>query len=206
METQLKKRLAILASGGGSNLQSVIDATKTEILNNADVCIVISNKKEAYALTRASKALIETLFINPKDFKNPEEYDTHIVSLLKAREIDLIILAGYLKILTKPIIAEFKNRIINIHPSLLPNYGGKNMYGMKVHKEVIKDNAIKSGCSVHLVTEEIDAGPILAQTEVEIFPEDTPESLADRVLIQEHILLPLTIAKYINTYDWSALK
>jgi formyltetrahydrofolate-dependent phosphoribosylglycinamide formyltransferase len=194
-----KYRLGVLASGNGSNLQSIIDATQNELLSEAIVSIVISDKKKAYALERAGNNGIKSMYINPKDFSSRETYDIEIAKLLKEDGIDLIILAGYLRIITSPLLQAFPGRILNIHPSLLPEYGGVNMYGIKVHQTVLANNEQKSGCSVHVVTEEVDKGPIIGQTEVTVLPYDTPERLAHRILSQEHLLLPQAIKKYLPT-------
>lgn len=184
-----KKRLAILASGGGSNLGAIIEAINSGIINNAEISLVISNKADAFALSRAENAGIPAFCL-----KNDEQ----ILDKLKEFNIDLVLLAGYLKILTKPFLDKYNGRILNIHPSFLPDFGGKGMYGIKVHQEVIKSGVLFSGCSVHIVTEEIDGGPILAQTKVPVMQDDTPEILAKRVLEQEHLLYPIAVQKYIE--------
>lgn len=178
-----------MASGGGSNLEALIQAVNEGIITDGEISVVISNKQDAFALTRAKNADIPALCI-----KNDEQ----IITKLKEFQVDVVLLAGYLKILTEPFLQTYKDRILNIHPSLLPDFGGKGMYGIKVHREVIKSGASQSGCTVHIVTEDIDLGPILAQAAVPVLPGDTPEELAARVLRQEHILYPKTVQEFIS--------
>ncbi len=203
-----KKHIAILASGSGSNLQAVIDAIKNNKLKNTEISIVISNKSNAYALERAKKEGIHSIFINPNDFKTNTEFDKKIIDVLSSHCIDLIILAGYTKILSSELINTFHNKIINIHPALLPNFGGKGMYGQNVHKAVLESNIKETGCTVHYVTEEIDAGPIIAQRKVPVLSNDTIETLSNRVLQEEHKILPEAIELILfnqkalqNTYN-----
>ena len=183
------KNIAVLASGSGSNLQAIIDAVKSKELKDINISIVISNNENAFALERAKKENIEALFLNPKLFSSNEDYDREIVKILKKRNIDLVVLAGYLKILTNDFINAFENKIINIHPSLLPKYGGKGMYGKNVHEAVLKNNEKESGCTVHYVTLGIDEGKIIAQKKVPVLPDDTVDTLQKRVLEEEHKLL-----------------
>lgn len=184
-----KKRLAVLASGSGSNLQAIIGAIKNKNLENAEISTVISNKENAFALERAKNNNIDCIFLDPKSFPTNEDFDKKIVEILKDKKIDLVILAGYLKILTNSFINAFENRIINIHPSLLPAFGGKGMYGKKVHEEVIKSKVKESGCTVHYVTLGIDEGPIICQKKIPVLPNDTVDTLASRVLEEEHNLI-----------------
>lgn len=194
---QLFKKLAVLVSGSGSNLQAIIDAIKNSILKEVEIAIVISNKKDALALTRAQTAGIKSIFLNPKDFKNNTDYEKELIDLIKSYNVDLIVLAGYLRILGRNFVNAFLNKIINIHPALLPDFGGKGMYGEKVHEAVIKSGTKESGCTVHFVTSNIDAGPIIAQRKVSVLETDTPKSLAKRVLKEEHKLLIETIRKIL---------
>ena len=193
-----KINVAVLASGGGTNLQAIIDNKKQGKLDEINLKLVISNKKNAYALVRAQNNNIESLFINPKSFNTSAAYDEYIVQTLKERDIDLVLLAGYLKILTDNLLKSYDERILNIHPSLLPAFGGHNMYGMRVHEAVIKSAVKESGCTVHVVTKEIDAGPIIDQEKVIVTPKDTAHSLALKVLEKEHILYPRAIKKFIH--------
>lgn len=194
-----KHNLAVFASGSGSNLQSLIEACRSEYIKNAQIRVVFSNKKDAYALKRGELAGIETFFLNRKDFTSDEDYDLNIVKKLKELEIDAILLAGYLMILSEPLLSAYEGRILNIHPSLLPEFGGKGMYGIKVHREVIKAGKLKSGCSVHLVDEEIDGGAVLAQREVDVLPEDTAETLFAKVLAEEHKLYPAAVRIFLES-------
>ena len=191
------KKLAVLVSGSGTNLQSIIDSIKCGELKDTKVEIVISNKKEAYALKRAELEGIKNLFLNPKEFNSSLEYDKELVEVLKEHNIDLIVLAGYLKILTEYFVNAFLNKIINIHPALLPSFGGKGMYGEKVHKAVLESKVKETGCTVHFVTSEVDGGPIITQRKVGVLEGDTISSLAKRVLEKEHELLIEAIKKII---------
>ncbi|MEM0115746.1 MAG: phosphoribosylglycinamide formyltransferase [Thermoplasmata archaeon] len=176
--------LGVLVSGRGTNLQAIIDASKENKIKSK-VVIVISNKKDAYALLRAEKEGIPNLFISPKN-KSPEEYDMEVVKELKNYNVELVILAGYLKILTPKFIREYEDKIINVHPALLPSFGGKGFYGEHVHRAVIEAGCKISGCTVHFVREEIDKGPIIVQKCVNVLDNDTPETLAERILPYEH--------------------
>ncbi len=196
-----KKKIAVLASGGGSNLAALIEAVNRGDIQNAAIELIISNKKDAYALIRGKEANIPIFYLPRSMFKSNEDYDNQIIEKLNEYNIDLILLAGYLRIITKPFIKAFEKRILNIHPSLLPNFGGKGMYGMKVHQAVIDSKCSKSGCTVHLVTEEIDKGPILGQESVDIEFDDTPESLAAKVLVKEHLLYPRVVNEYVSKID-----
>lgn len=184
-----KKKLAVLASGSGSNLQAIIDSIKNKELEDAELSTVISNKENAFALERAKNNNIDYIFLDPKSFSTNEDFDKKIVEILKTKKIDLVILAGYLKILTNSFINAFENKIINIHPSLLPAFGGKGMYGKKVHEEVIKNKVKESGCTVHYVTLGIDEGPIICQKKIPVLPNDTVDTLAAKILKEEHYLI-----------------
>lgn len=174
-------RVAVLASGRGSNLQALLDSCRPPAA--ARVVLVASNKPEAYALERARRSGIPTQVID-----DPNDAPA-ILNLLRGYEIDLLVLAGYLKLLPAPVVRAFAGRIINIHPALLPAFGGAGMYGLRVHQAVLASGATISGASVHLVDEEYDRGPIVAQWPVAVDPGDTPETLAARVLEVEHQLL-----------------
>ena len=183
------KRLAVLVSGSGTNLQAIIDSIKNGELKNTVISAVISNKKEAFALKRADVEKIDTIFINPKDFKTNHEYDLKLAEVIRNHKVDLIVLAGYMKILTPDFVNSFPNKIINIHPALLPDFGGKGMYGEKVHRAVLKSRVKESGCTVHFVTAKVDAGPIIAQKKVPVISGDTVDTLSNRILKEEHKLL-----------------
>ncbi len=184
-----KKQIAVLVSGNGSNLQAIIDAIKSNQLKNTEVAIVISNKPNAYALHRAQTEGIKNVFINPSEFNTIQDFDKKIIDVLKTHNIDLIVLAGYTKILSSELINAFNNKIINIHPSLLPLFGGKGMYGQKVHEAVLKSGVKETGCTVHFVTQEVDAGPIILQKKIPVLSSDTIETLSKKVLGEEHSLL-----------------
>ena len=186
-------KIAVLVSGNGTNLQAIID----HYLNNPDIKIslVISNKKDAYALKRANLANIPTIVISKKDFPNQSD---EILKQVKANNIDLIVLAGYLSILFGSIINEYKNKIINIHPSLIPAFCGPGMYGHHVHEAVIKSGVRYSGCTVHFVNGGVDSGPIILQQAVDVFYTDTPDSIAAKILVYEHKLLVKAIDLIAN--------
>lgn len=195
----LKKKIGVLASGGGTNLQAVMDACeKGEI--SGEVVIVLSNKKDAYALERAEKKGIRNVFVNPKEFPK-EQYDGELIRLLKEAQVDIVVLAGYLRILSPKFIDEFRNRVINIHPSLIPQFCGKGFYGERVHQAVIESGVNKSGATVHLVDEGTDTGPIIFQEEVPVLKGDTVERLQKRVLEVEHRILVKGIEELCKQLD-----
>lgn len=182
-----KCRIAVFASGNGSNLQALIDACKAEEID-AEIVAVVSNHRYAFALNRAREAKIETLVFEPEKFKTRTEMFAKTTKALQERDVRLVCLAGYMLKLEPSMIRAFPNRILNIHPALLPSYGGKGMYGRHVHTAVIGAGATESGCTVHLVDEIFDHGPILAQTVVPVERGDTPETLAKRIHPAEHQL------------------
>jgi phosphoribosylglycinamide formyltransferase-1 len=186
-------KIAVLVSGGGTNLQSIIDAINNREIN-AQIVAVISSTPNAYALERAKANNIETFVVTKKEFINPSD---KICDILNKLNIDLVVLAGYLGILKGQILSKYK--IINIHPALLPKFGGVGMYGIHVHEAVISAHETKSGCTVHYVNDKVDGGDIILQRYVDVLPDDTPETLAKRVLIQEHIGLIEAIKKITNT-------
>ena len=184
-------RLGVLVSGSGSNLQSIIDAVEAGNLNSEVVC-VLSNKESAFGLERARKHHIPAYFINPKE----EDYDRKVLECLQAHNVDLVVLAGYLKIVDAQMIEAYKGRIINIHPSLLPKFGGKGYYGIKVHEAVIAAGEKESGATVHFVEVGIDTGEIILQEKVPVYETDTPDILSQRVLHEvEHKILVKAIKK-----------
>ncbi|MCR4663554.1 MAG: phosphoribosylglycinamide formyltransferase [Endomicrobiaceae bacterium] len=192
------KKLAVLVSGGGSNLQSIIDQTKNGILKDiAEVVIVISNNPSAYGLERAKKENIKAVALNYKNM-DKQDYDNQMYKLIKESGADIICLAGYLKKVSDKIVKEYKSRVLNIHPALLPKFGGKGMYGHFVHEAVVKAKEKKSGPTVHYVDENYDTGSIILQKEVPVYETDTPEDVAKRVLVQEHIIFPQAIKKVIE--------
>jgi len=178
-------RIAVAVSGGGSNLQALLDSLPAA--GPAKIALVVSNTPKAGGLARAESRGVTTAVF--RDFSSAEEW----LALLEGHGIELIVLAGYLKLVPAPVIAKFRGRIVNVHPALLPAFGGPGMYGKRVHEAVIAAGAVESGCTVHLVDEAYDRGEILAQARVPVLPGDTAESLAARVLIAEHQLLPKVV-------------
>lgn len=183
-------KIAVFASGGGSNLQALLDAQQAGSLGGR-IALVFSNKPDAKALARAEEAGVETIAIGSKGYQGSrEDYDREILGVCRAKRIDLICLAGYMRILTPVLIQAYPGRILNIHPALLPKFGGEGMYGHHVHEAVVKAKEKESGATVHIVTEGVDAGPIVLQGSVPVKPNDTPETLAERVLKVEHQIYP----------------
>ena len=179
-------RLAVLASGGGSNLQSIIDAVEKQKLKSKIIC-VISNKEDAYALERARKHQIQAIYIDPETKINGKNYDQQLLETLKQQKVDLVVLAGYLKIVSPEIIDAYPHQIINIHPSLLPKYGGQGYYGIHVHKSVVEAGDNISGATVHFVDKGIDTGEIILQKSISVLEGDSPQTLQKRILEQvEH--------------------
>lgn len=189
------KNIAVFISGGGTNLQAIINATENKEIN-AKIKLVFSNKKNAYGLERAKKANIETLYLNRKNFSKSEEYDEEILKVLKEKDIDLIVLAGYLDILTSKIISNYRGRIINIHPSLIPSFCGSGFYGEHVHKAVIKKGVKITGATTHFVDEIIDGGAIIMQDTVPVQMNDDYKSIAAKVLEVEHKILVKTVKAF----------
>lgn len=188
-----KLRISVLVSGGGTNLQAIIDAVEDGSLPNVKICQVISSQADAYALTRAREHDIPALAVTRHEYEDVADRMDAILSHLKEEATDLVVLAGYLSILPPRIIEEYRGRIINIHPSLLPKYGGKDCYGLNVHEKVIAAGETVSGATVHYVDEGIDTGKIILQEEVPVLAGDTPEILQKRVLEVEHRILPAAI-------------
>lgn len=187
-------KLAVLVSGGGTNLQAVIDAVEDGTVHNTEIAVVISNKKDAYALERAKKHGIPQRCISPKDFEKRELFDAALLQAIRQSGADLVVLAGYLVILPKNVIAAYENRIINIHPSLIPSFCGAGFYGLKVHEGVLARGVKVTGATVHFVDEGTDTGPIILQRAVNVEQGDTPEILQRRVMEQaEWKILPQAI-------------
>ena len=189
-----KLNLGFLASHGGSNMQAIIGACKNGTLS-AVPCCVISNNSNSQALSRAENEGIPYYHISTAQFPTDEDTDNAIIDAFLKHNVEIIVLAGYMKKLGLSVIRRFKGKILNIHPALLPKYGGKGMYGNFVHQAVLKAGDKVSGPTVHLVDEVYDNGRILAQKEVAVYPNDTIETLSARVLEQEHILYPETLQK-----------
>jgi len=182
-----KLRLGILVSGRGSNLQAIIDAASS-VKIDAGVEVVISDKSQAPALDHARRSRVPAFFLNPKDYSSREKYDEALVDVLRKHKVDLVILAGYMRLITSQLIEPFKNRIINIHPSLLPAFSG-----LHAHRQALEWGARVSGCTVHFVDESMDQGPIIIQAAVPVYDGDTEETLAARILEEEHRILPQAI-------------
>ncbi|MBL6466074.1 phosphoribosylglycinamide formyltransferase [Peptostreptococcus stomatis] len=182
------KNIAVLVSGGGTNLQSIIDAVEAGKING-QIKLVISNKEGAYGLERAKKHNIRAVF---------EKDEQAIIDIMKENKIDLVVLAGFLKILSPNFTKAFENRIINIHPSLIPSFCGKGYYGLKVHEAAIEYGVKVSGATVHFVDENADTGPIIRQDTVEVFAGDSPQDLQQRVLKIEHKILSQVVADYCD--------
>ena len=192
------KNIVVFASGSGTNFQSIIDAVQRGEIS-ANISGLITSKKGIGAINRAVENDIPVSVINPVKLESEIEFGNELLHQLEEWNTDLIALAGYLKKIPVIVIARYQDRILNIHPSLLPKYGGKGFYGTNVHKAVIKAQENESGCTVHIVNEKFDDGPILAQSVVPVQKDDTPEELAGRILKEEHKLYPKTIQKYIQT-------
>lgn len=188
------KRIAIFASGGGSDMQSVVDGCESGFINGK-VVAVVTNKDGIGALDRAKKHGIESRVYKLADYKDAEDRDRAIIDYLVQKDVELVVLAGYLAIVTPSLVDKYRGKIINIHPSLIPKFCGKGMYGLKVHTAVIAAGEKESGATVHFVDEGADTGEIIAQVKVPVLEGDTPQTLQERVLEQEHILLPSVVAK-----------
>jgi phosphoribosylglycinamide formyltransferase-1 len=187
----LKPRVAVLVSGNGTNLQALIDAQTNAAFASGDLTLVVSNKPGAYALERAKKAGIATATVARTDFPTGEAFEERLLSVLSDHQIDVIVLAGFMQILSASFVERYPDRILNVHPSLIPAYCGKGFYGLKVHEAVLADGESTSGATVHMVNEVPDGGRILMQKSVDVLPGDTPETLQRRVMEQaEWKLLP----------------
>lgn len=192
-------KLAVLVSGGGTNLQAIMDSINDGRITNAQISVVISNNAGAYALTRARNYGVEALLLSPKSFDTREEFNEKLLEALREREIDLVVLAGYLVVVPPCVIEEYENRIINIHPSLIPSFCGVGYYGLKVHEAALARGVKITGATVHFVDEGMDSGPILLQKAVEVHEGDTPERLQRRVMEEaEWKLLPMAIDLIAN--------
>ena len=185
-------KLGVLASGGGSNLQSIIDRSLEGRLS-ADVVVVISNNSGAGALERARRHCIDALHVSAVTEQGADAVDSRLVVEMRKRDVDLVILAGYMKKIGPLLLEAYRGNILNIHPALLPKFGGEGMYGMRVHEAVIAAKEKESGPTVHVVDERYDHGHILAQIKVPVLPDDTPETLQKRVLSKEHEIYPSVI-------------
>ncbi len=194
-----KSKIAVLVSGGGTNLQAIIDARKSGIITSGDIELVLSNKEGAFALERAKKEGIETKTVLRKDFACAEAFENEIMAVLDEREIDLIVLAGFMSILSEKFTSHYRNRIINVHPSLIPSFCGEGFYGLHVHEAALEKGVKVTGATVHFVNEIADGGPIILQKAVEIEDGDTPEELQKRVMRQaEWIILPRAVELFCS--------
>ncbi|MGO5054074.1 phosphoribosylglycinamide formyltransferase [Lachnospiraceae bacterium LCP25S3_G4] len=192
-------RVIVLVSGGGTNLQAIIDAVESKTITNTKIVGVISNNKNAFALERAMKSGIQNSCISPKDYSQREAFNQEFLEVVDSMEPDLIVLAGFLVVIPEPMIRKYKNRIINIHPSLIPSFCGTGYYGLKVHEAALERGVKIAGATVHFVDEGTDTGPIILQRVVEVQDEDTPERLQLRVMKQaEWKILPEAIDLIAN--------
>lgn len=189
--------IAVFISGGGTNLQAIINAVKENKINGK-IKLVFSNRKNAYGLIRAQNESIDTFYLNRKKFLCNEEYDERILEELERKNIDLIVLAGYLNILSSKFVSKYSNRIINIHPSLIPSFCGDGFYGENVHKAVIKSGVKFTGATTHFVDEKVDTGAIILQDVVPVLINDDFETVAKRVLEIEHEILVKTVKAFCD--------
>lgn len=193
------KNIVVLVSGGGTNLQALIDSQLADKIPNGKITCVISSNPKAYALERAKNNDIDTAVICRKNYSSQDEYDIALIGLLKSKNADVIVLAGFMTILSENVIKSFKNRIINIHPSLIPSFCGEGFYGLRVHEEALKRGVKVTGATAHFVNEICDGGPIILQKAVEIRNNDTPEVLQKRVMQEaEWKILPKAVALFCD--------
>lgn len=193
MNTQTK-RIAVLVSGGGTNLQALIDAEKRGELSGGKIALVLASKPGVYALERAANNGIDSLVLARKDYESIAAYSKALADALVAAEIDLVVLAGFLTIIDEQVYERFPNRILNVHPALIPSFCGKGFYGLHVHEAALEKGVKVSGATVHIVTPECDAGPIVLQKAVAVMQDDTPESLQKRIMEEaEWKILPLAV-------------
>ena len=175
-------KMAVLVSGGGTNLQAIIDAIESGKITNAEISVVISNNANAYALERAKNHGIEALCVSPKSFSSREEFNQKLLETIQSYQVDLVVLAGCLVVIPEIMVKAYPNKIINIHPALIPSFCGTGYYGLKVHEGVLKRGVKVTGATVHFVDEGTDTGPIILQKAVEVHQDDTPEILQRRVM------------------------
>ena len=190
----LKANVAVLVSGGGTNLQALIDAQKSGVLKSGELCVVVSSRADVYALERAKSAGIPAVALNRRAYPNREAFEAALTAVLEQYRIDVLVLAGFLCILSPAFVARFPRRILNVHPSLLPAFGGEGYYGLKVHEAALARGVKITGATVHYVDEVTDGGEILMQKAVRVMKNDTPKTLQQRVMQQaEWVLLPKTL-------------
>lgn len=192
-------KIAVCVSGGGTNLQAIIDGIENQTITNAEIKVVISNNKNAYALERAKQHGIEAVCISPKDYESRDAFNEEFLAKLDSYEVDLVVLAGFLVVIPPQMIKAYRNRIINIHPSLIPSFCGTGYYGLKVHEGALARGVKVTGATVHFVDEGTDTGPIILQKAVAVEEGDTPEILQRRVMEQaEWIIMPQAIDLIAN--------
>ena len=193
------KRIAVLVSGGGTNLQAILESERRGENQNGQVALVVASKPGVYALTRAEQFGVPTAVVARRDYADSEAFDAALLDVLAGHNIDLVVLAGFLSVLGPSVIAAYPNRILNVHPSLIPSFCGPGFYGLRVHEAALARGVKVTGATVHFVNEECDGGPILLQKAVDIQPGDTPETLQKRVMVEaEWKLLPKAIAMVCN--------
>lgn len=175
-------KIAVFVSGGGTNLQAIIDNTKDGILKDIEIVLVLSSSKGAYALERAANNGIKSVVVSKKDFDSIEAWDDAVLAAVEESGAELIVLAGYLSLMGPKVVSKYSNRIINIHPALIPSFCGAGMYGIRPHQAALAKGVKVSGATVHFVNENYDEGPILLQKAIDVLPEDTPESLQKRIM------------------------
>ena len=192
-------KIAVCVSGGGTNLQAIIDAIDNRTITNAKIEVVISNNPGAFALERAKKAGIQGICVSPKNYETRAEFNRDFLAKLNSYDVDLVVLAGFLVVIPPEMIAQYRNRIINIHPSLIPSFCGTGYYGLKVHEGVLERGVKVTGATCHFVDEGTDTGPIILQKAVEVQQDDTPEVLQKRVMEQaEWVIMPKAIDLIAN--------
>ncbi|MBO5656998.1 MAG: phosphoribosylglycinamide formyltransferase [Agathobacter sp.] len=193
-------KIAVCVSGGGTNLQAIIDAIESGKITNTEISVVISNNKNAYALERAKNHNIEGICISPKDYEDRELFNEAFLNILDSYQVDLVVLAGFLVVIPPQMIAKYRNRIINVHPSLIPAFCGTGYYGLKVHEAALARGVKVTGATVHYVDEGTDTGPIILQKAVAVVEGDTPEVLQRRVMEEaEWVILPQAINQIANS-------
>ena len=196
------KNIAVLVSGGGTNLQAILDAEARGENPHGKVTLVVASKPGVYALERAAGAGVESTVVRRKDYADSEAFDAALVRVLQEHNIDVVVLAGFLSVLGPSVIEAYRERILNVHPSLIPSFCGPGFYGLRVHEAALARGVKVTGATVHLVNEECDGGPILLQKAVDILPGDTPETLQKRVMVQaEWQLLPKALAMVCEQLD-----
>ena len=195
-------KIAVLVSGGGTNLQAILDSEARGELKHGTVTLVVASKPNVYALERAAKAGVPSVVVSRKEYPTGQAFDEALLKVLQEHGIGLVVLAGFLSILGPSVIEAYPNRILNVHPSLIPSFCGEGFYGLKVHEAALEKGVKVTGATVHFVNEICDGGKILKQKAVEVLPNDTPETLQRRVMEQaEWVILPQAIAEVCTQYD-----